>query len=353
MLTSVNPINQPIQAELSGYPNPSQEAFVLVKQKEDSFLEDWVDILNHPNWKQFNSQNFQPVSSVSNLHLIKHDTIYLKDYSPMFGYKPQQLDPTVYFPEVTVPKSFSFSLPKSTFDEKIKRKIYQTHFEVRDEVVELTSPFTPDEVFILEDYYAFESFEKFAKEILFPLKIKKSKTENRKELWVANTDNYQVKFDKKPLVLIDFYRITNLEELLSIDINTLEKIEIYYHRNTVQKTNLGEEVGDGLVLIYTKNNEFALKNNIPNSRNFLKDVRVPRSPIMKTDLPIPSSNSLQAMFPQLKLTKGKTKTPTFIPDTAGEWALEALIFEKDNYYRISKQFRVNLDKSDGEIEKRD
>ena len=343
VLPPVSLVNEPFQAEFSGLSNQSQEAFVLVKQKEDIFLEDWVEILNNPNWKEFNQENSQEVSTISNLHLIEHDSIYLKDYSPMFGYKALQLDPAVYFPEATNSKSYSFELPKTTFQEKVKRKIYQNHFGIQEEVVELTSPFTPDEVFIVGEYFAYESFEKFAKEILFPLKIKKSKTEDKKELWVANTDNYRIKFDKKPLVLIDFYRITDLEELFTIDMNTLDKIEIYYHRTTVQKTNLGSEVGDGLILVYSKNNSFALKNNIPNSRNFLRDVSVPRTLSIPSIQFNPSSNTLQAMFPQLKISKGKTKTPLFNPDTAGEWSLEALIFEKDKYYSYSRKFQIILD----------
>ena len=339
-------VNQPLEVEFSGYHYKTEQGFIMVKEKEDEQISDWVDIINHPNWIQLNSTTNQTITTISNLQHHGNDSIHLKDFSPMLGYKPIQLNPKIYFPEVTAEKSYSFQLPSDIIEEITKRKIYQTHFEIRDEVVELTSPFAPDEVFFLQDYYEFESFENFAKEILFPLKIRESKTEAKKELWVANTDDSRIKFNKKPLVLIDFYRIQDLEELLSLDMNTLYKIEIYYHRATVQQTNLGEEVGDGLVLVYTKNNGYALKNNIPNSRKFLQDVGVPRSPISQSQQLNPTSNSLQTMFPELMFTKGKSKTPLFMLDTAGDWMFEALIFEQDNFYQIKKQISVNLQTSE-------
>ena len=319
----------------------SKNAVILAKAPEDHLISELVDLLNDPNWVVLGEQenfNSLPVAAQTR----KESEPSLKEYSPMFSYSPWSTPEAETFRTAFLPKTYSLSIPEEILLSKVNRKIYREYFEIEEEVVELESPFAPDKIYYLEDYEEFDSFENFLKQIVPQVKLKKAKGEEGKVIWLANTDNQQVKFDKVPKVLIDFYTVDNLQELWSLDMSTIHRLEVYYHRQTVQNTNLGPKAGDGLVLIYTKNNEYGLKKSLPRSRYFLADVQVPRRPSTAHENPQKvSGNAIQLLQPGIEFYRGKAQTIQWKFDTAGDWKIEAWVFGNDTYSRFEKSITID------------
>lgn len=333
-------VGEPLKLDFTGFPVTVQNGFVLAKSLEQSLISDWIASLNDPNWEEMGSgkKSSKLPESLRNLVL---ETPILKDYSPMFSYKTYSIDGPGLFPGSFQPKDYSFSLPLSILETKVNRKMYQEHFGLEEEVMELESPFVADKIYYLEDYDEFPDFESFVRQIIPQVKLKKSKGSSDKQILLANTDNEQVRFNKIPVVLVDFYRVEDLAEIWSLEMVSLDRVEVYYHRETVQKTNLGEEVGDGLIVIYTKNNEYALKKNIPKSRYFLSDVQVPRKPDYGKRLTANvTANPLQFLDPGFAFLRGRARINALVFDTAGDWRVESWIFGNGNFHRFEKNISI-------------
>jgi hypothetical protein len=334
-------VRVPFKVDFAGLSKDSRDVFLLAKATENTTISDWVKVLNDPNWQILGGN-----SRVSTLPLalinMKSDSPDLKDFSPMFDYKPWAIDEAKVFPTMFSPQSFSFEIPDEILEKKLNRKIYREYYEIGEEVVELESPFVPDKIYYLEEYDEFSDLESFVKQIIPQVRLKKTRGVEWKEILLANTDNQHVKFDKVPLVLIDFYTVVSLEEVWALDISRLDRVEIFYHRETVQKTNLGEKVGDGLIVIYTKNNEYAMKKNLPKSRYFLSDVQVPRRPDhgVGRSLKI-SANPLQYLLPGLEVYRGRAKASQLEFDTAGEWRVESWVFGNGYFSRFEKSIAID------------
>ncbi|MFN3998200.1 hypothetical protein [Algoriphagus sp.] len=327
--------------DLVGFLSQYQDGIVMAKEEGETSISDFVDILNHPNWKNLTSE-FNNPNLVTSLSRAVENPLMLKDYSPMFDYKIWSTDISSRFKSSVNPTGFSFSISDQLLDPFINRKIYREHFEIAEEVVALQSPFQADKVYYIQDYFEFPNLEVFMKEIVPQVRFRKSKTQDVKEIFVANTDNQNVKFNKKPLILVDFYRPISLEEFWKLDMVSVDRIELYYHRSTLEKTNLGEASGDGLIVVYTKNNEYFLKNNLGKDRYFLADVSVPRRPDYsgKSTQKI-SANALQFLDSGLTFYRGRSKSGNLKFDTAGSWLVEAWVFGNSGFERIQK--RVVID----------
>lgn len=340
-LNSKGKIGEELNLDLVGFPNQIKAGLVLASEEEDSKITDFVEILNHPNWKNLSSESLES-TLVSALEKEVQNPLLQKDYSPMFDYKLWSTDIGTTFKSSIQPAEFSFSFSEQILESYINRRVYQDHFQISEEVVELQSPFTADKVYDLQDYEEFPDLESMLKEIVPQVRLKKSSEGSGREIYIANTDNQNVKFDKKPLILIDFYRTISMEEIWNLDPITVDRIELYYHRGTVEATNLGESVGDGLIVFYTKNNEYFLKNNLPKVRYFLSDVSVPRRPDYSgINSQVVSANPLQFLDSGLTFYRGKSKSGNLVFNTAGTWMVEAWLFGNSEFERIQK--RVEID----------
>ncbi len=339
-VSSKGEVGAGMKLDLTGFPQQYKSGLVMAVREEDARVSEFVEILNHPNWENLSSKNTKP-SLVAALDDIVENPPFLKDYSPMFDYKVWSISIADRFKSSAAPASVGFALPTTLIEEEIDRRVYQEHFEIGDEVASLQSPFTPDRVYKLEDYEEFSDLESLIKEIIPQVRLKKTNSGGGKEIFVANTDNQHVKFNKKPLVLIDFYRPASLDELWNIDLTTLDRIELYYHRSTVEATNLGEEVGDGLLVLYTKNNGYFLKNNVPKQRYFLSDVSVPRiQDYSNRMVKVATANPLQYLDPSLIFERGKSRAENLRFDTAGDWVVQTWLFGNSEFEKLQRRVEV-------------
>jgi hypothetical protein len=334
-------VGETMTVDLAGFPAQFQDGIVMLKEEGETVISEFVELLNHPNWKNLTSASGNP-NLLTALSQAIENPLMLKDYSPMFDYKIWTTDISTRFKSSVKPERFSFLLANSLLESFIDRKVYREHFEIADEVVALQSPFQADKVYHIRDYYEFPNLEAFMREIIPQVRLKKSKTQDFKEIFVANTDNQNVKFNKKPLILVDFYRPVSIAEFWKLDMISVDRIELYYHRSTVEKTNLGEASGDGLIVVYTKNNEYFLKNNLGKERYFLADVSVPRRPDYsgKNSQAI-STNALQFLDSGLTFYRGRSKSDHLKFDTAGSWLVEAWVFGNSGFERIQKRIMID------------
>lgn len=329
-----------IRLDLTGFPQPVNSGLVMAVVEESPRIRDFVEILNHPNWENLNEES-RAANLVTALRNPMQHPLLLKDYSPMFDYKPWSVTIQERFKSTVSPRPFGFAIPEEAIQAQIDRRVYQEHFGIADEVVELQSPFDADKVYELDQYEEFPNMESLIKEIVPQIRMRKSQSGVSKEIFVANTDDQHVKFNKKPLVLIDFYRPVSMEEVWNLDLTTLDRIELYYHRTTVEATNLGEAVGDGLIVLYTKNNGYFLKNNVPKGRYFLSDVSVPRiQNYSQRNAKSITANSLQFLDPGLRFDRGRSRTQNLQFDTAGGWLVKAWVFGNSEYGLLQKRIQV-------------
>jgi hypothetical protein len=341
IVNSRGKVGEMMTLDLAGFPMQFQDGIVMAREEGEASILDFVEILNHPNWKNLTSSSIDP-NLVTSFGRAVENPLMLKDYSPMFDYKIWSTDISSRFKSSVKPAKFSFSLSDQQLEPSINRKVYREHFEIADQVVALQSPFQADKVYYIQDYFEFPDLETFFKEILPQVRLKKVKNQVFKDVFVANTDNQNVKFNKKPLILVDFYRPVSLEEFWKLDMVSVERIELYYHRSTVQTTNLGEAVGDGLIVVYTKNNEYFLKNNLGKEQYYLADVSVPRRPDYSgKNSQIISASALQFLDSGLTFNRGRSKLGHLKFDTAGSWLVEAWVFGNSGLERV--QNRVVID----------
>lgn len=335
-------VGEELKLDLIGFPSTINSGIVLASEDENPQILDFIEILNHPNWINL-SQELEKPNLISSLDTQIEQPFLIKDYSPMFDYKKWTIDIHSRFRSSVTSEKIAFSLPEDHTENKIKRTVYRDHFEISDEVVALQSPFLADKVYDLQDYDEFPDMESLLKEIVAQVKLKKAKYGVGKEIFIANTDNQNMKFNKKPLLLIDFYKPVTPEDIWKLDLATLDRIELYYHRSTVEKTNLGEAVGDGLIVFYTKNNEYFLKKNLPKENYFLSDVSVPRRPDYPgQDQNSISANSLQFLDTGLTFQRGRSKSGNLKFDTAGSWLIEAWLFGNTEYEQVQRKIVVDL-----------
>lgn len=341
IISSRGKVGEPMTLDLADFSSQFKDGIVMARAETTPLISGFGDILNHPNWKNLAGESIRP-NLVAALPKVVESPFLVKDYSPMFDYKVWSTEIKTRFRSSTQSPGFSFSLSDQMLDPLINRRVYREHFDITDEVVALQSPFQADKVYQIEDYFEFPDLESFMKEIVSQVRLKKSKSQEFKEIFIANTDNEAVKFNKRPRILVDFYGPISLEEFWKLDLVTVDRIELFYNRSTIEATNLGETVGDGLIVVYTKNNEYFLKNNLGKERYFLADVSVPRRPEFSIQgNPKISANALQFMDPDLTFYRGREKGKTLNFNTAGSWLVEAWIFGNSNFELIQK--RVEID----------
>jgi hypothetical protein len=328
---------------LSGFAS-TINGLLWVKIPEPEQAENLMQILEDPNWSDLEdpSRKFNLAYALSSGAKNKIET----EYVPLLVYRPWSIQLSERYPELMQKENFTFSVDQLFSEQEVNRKIFHEHFDFADQVSGLQSPFTSDITYQVGDYVAFNDLESFIKEIVVQAKFKKIKGSKEHEIRILDITNEKLNFKKKPLILVDFYEIKNLDELLNIPLNSIDRVEVFYDRKTIYQTNLGEPVGDGLLAFFTKNNDFALKNNIAKDRYILKDVNVSRklpdqiAPARFDRYQVHLSKP-QFFDPKIKFYRGRAKTAIPYLDYPGSLVLDFWTFEKGNFQRFQKNLKVN------------
>lgn len=328
---------------LSGFAS-AVNGLLWVKIPEPQQAENLIQILEDPNWSNLEdaSRKFNLAYAISSGAKKEIET----EYVPLLVYRPWSIVLAEKFPELKHQENFTFPVDQLFSELEVNRKIYHEHFDFADQVSGLQSPFTSDITYRIGDYVAFNDLENFIKEIVVQARFKKIKGSKEQEIRILDITNEKHNFKKRPLILVDFYEIKSLDELLSIPLNSIDRVEVFYERNTIYQTNLGDPVGDGLLAFFTKNNDFALKNNIAKDRYILKDVNVSRK---LPDQMAPARfdrhqvhlSKPQFFDPKIRFYRGRAKTAIPYLDYPGSLVLDFWTFEKGNYQRFQKSLRVN------------
>lgn len=328
---------------LSGFAS-AVNGLLWVKIPEPQQAENLIQILEDPNWSNLEdpSRKFNLAYAISSGAKKEIET----EYVPLLVYRPWSIQLSERYPELMQKKNFTFPVDQLFSEQEVNRKIFHEHFDFADQVSGLQSPFTSDITYRVGDYVAFNDLESFIKEIVVQAKFKKIRGSKEQEIRILDITNEKHNFKKRPLILVDFYEIKNLDELLNIPLNSIDRVEVFYDRKTIYQTNLGEPVGDGLLAFFTKNNDFALKNNIAKDRYILKDVNVSRKlpdQIAPARFDRHQVHLLKPQFfdPKIKFYRGRAKTAIPYLDYPGSLVLDFWTFEKGNYQRLQKNLRVN------------
>lgn len=328
---------------LSGFAS-AVNGLLWVKIPEPEQAENLMQILEDPNWsdREDPSRKFNLAYTLSSGAKNEIET----EYVPLLVYRPWSIVLTEKFPELKHQENFTFPVDQLFSELEVNRKIYHEHFDFADQVSGLQSPFTSDITYRIGDYVAFNDLESFLREIVVQAKFKKIKGSREQEIRILDVTNEKNNFKKRPLILVDFYEIKNLDELLNIPLNSIDRVEVFYERNTIYQTNLGDPVGDGLLAFFTKNNDFALKNNIAKDRYILKDVNVSRKlpdqiAPARFDRHQVHLSKPQFFDPKIRFYRGRAKTAIPYLDYPGSLVLDFWTFEKGNYQRHQKSLRVN------------
>lgn len=328
---------------LSGFAS-AINGLLWVKIPEPQQVENLIGVLEDPNWLKDgqNSREFNLAYAMTSGAKIEIEP----EYVPLLVYRPWSIQLSERYPKLLIKDSFTFPVDQLFSEQEVDRKIFHEHFGLADQVSGLKSPFTSDITYRVGDYVAFNDLESFIKEIVVQVKFKKIRGSKEQEIRILDITNEKYNFKKKPLILVDFYEVKNLDELLNIPLNSIDRVEVFYDRNTIYQTNLGDPVGDGLLALFTKNNDFALKNNIAKDCYILKDVNVSRK---LPDLVAPGRfekhqvlmSKPQFFDPKIKFFRGRAKTAIPYLDYPGFLNLDFMIFERDKFQRIQKSLRVN------------
>ncbi len=337
-----------VSVDLSSFPHQTESGFFWVKNPDPESLKDFAEVLHNPNWFPAGNPELSTNLPAALSSKPSGGGSLEREFLPMAPYKEWTYRISDANPLLLPQSSRGFPIPQDYAETELNRKLFHQYFGQAEDVSGLSSPFTPDIVYRIRDYVSFEDIESFMKEIVIQTRIRKNKTTREREFRILDVTDGKPNFNRKPLILVDFHRINSMDELLKIELNQLDRVEVYYNRNTIDQTNLGEMVGNGLLAFFTKNNDFSLKNNIPSERYFLKDLKVsrkfPDQSLNEADRTKKYEvNLLKPQFfdPLLKFNRGRARVQIPYLDYPGELLLETWVFENDNYSVLRRTIKVD------------
>ena len=164
----------------------------------------------------------------------------------------------------------------------------------------------PTASLIIDDYIKLPTLEDYFVELPFNAKIKKEKGEKRFK--ILGTHPELSIYD--PLIMIDMIPIYNIENILKIDPNKVEKIDV-----VTEPYALGDMIYGGLLNIVTKRNDFA-GIDLPQSGIFInyKYLTVKNEiSLLKNETPLPDirttlywDNNLDSSVKEFEFNTGNT-----------------------------------------------
>jgi len=226
----------------------------------------------------------------------------------------------------------------------MKRRVFHEHFEYDAAVSVPVSPYLVDYTYDVQDYEGYKTMEEFMKEVVSQVRVRKSKSNDQNEIRLFNPNMARKNFKSIPLLIIDFYQVTDPAVILNYDLHQIDRIEVIYLRNTIDETNLGALSENGIVALFTRKNDYQLKYNVPPSKYILKELNVPRVMGEETGHPEASSkitlHKPQSWHPTIILDKGRSQFRTSPLDEPGKMIVEAWVFNYMYPFRIQTDVEV-------------
>lgn len=330
------------QINLQGFDHQSENASIWIKPSEPERVKKLLEVINDPNWRRVNSGS----KSTSLATAINNKKTDLEpEYVPMLVYRPWDVTAKETFPGNFKNDKIDIEISDEFLEWEINRKIYHQHFLQAEKVSSLGSPFIPDISYVIDEYVPFEDVESFLKNIVVQTRFRKNRKEKVKELRIVDITDDRVNFNRKPIILIDYYKAASLEELLRLELSQIDRIDVFYDRNTIDNTNLGELVGNGMLVFLTKQNDFALKNNKAKHEYFLKDVKVSRNPHDSVTPERFESHEVnlykpQFLNPKVPMHRGRGKTNVPMLDEPASLTIESWVFYNNKYEVYTKTVQV-------------
>ena len=338
---------QSFTANIRTSPTNATSGMAWVKSSEPAGLPEIIQVINDPSWKKI-TEDSKSIGNYPKTKLeIENDKTleYRMEFLPLMEYDPlttilkdKRPDLFLYSPISSLPDFQDYT------EKEMKRRVFHEHFEYDATVSVPVSPYMVDYTYDVQDYEGYKSMEEFMKEVVSQVRVRKNRATDQNEIRLFNPNMARKNFKSLPLLMIDFYQVTDPSVILTYDINQIDRIEVIYLRNTIDETNLGRLSENGIVALFTKKNDYQLKYNISKSQYILKDLNVPRVMGKEMDHPESSANVTlskpQSWHPAIILDRGRSQFRTSIIDEPGKIKLEAWIFNGVYPTRLQSEVEV-------------
>ncbi|MBT0812150.1 hypothetical protein KIH41_12770 [Litoribacter ruber] len=322
-------------------------AFAWVKRPELPEVEKLAQVINGPQWhlaerKQDLKQNYllSRKEIEQNANPEKQ-----KDYLPLLHYNPLKTSLKSLRPDLfTSSSGVNLPMIEDYEDFEIKRRVFHEHFEYDTRVSVPVSPYRVDFSYLVPDYEGYRDMETFLKEIVPQVRIRADKDGNT-EIRMFNPNMDKVHFKNLPLLMIDLHRVDDPDFLLNYDYAQIERVEVIFLRNTIDETNLGSKAENGVLALFTKQNDYKIKHNPDASKYILRELEVSRIPA--GNVPHLEANSNVALSkpqswnPSIRLTRGRSRINFQSLEEPGKLQVEAYFFNNANWGRKFNQVNVN------------
>jgi len=318
-----------------------------VKSPEPEGIQDIIQVLNDPAWKKVDEESSNRGNYIkSKLEIEKTEKLKnRKEFLPLMEYNPltttlkeERPDLFISTPISTIPEFQEYT------EKEMKRKVFHEHFEYDAAVSVPVSPYLVDYTYDVQDYEGYKTMEEFMKEVVSQVRVRKNRATDQNEIRLFNPNMARKNFNSIPLLIIDFYQVTDPSVLLNYDISQIDRIEVIYLRNTIDETNLGALSENGVVALFTRKNDYQLKYNIPKSNYILKELNVPR--VMGRKMVHAEASSTitlqkpQSWHPGIHMERGRGQFRSSIIDEPGKLKLEAWIFNGIYPTRLQTEVEV-------------
>ncbi|WP_298136850.1 hypothetical protein [Flavobacterium sp.] len=178
-------------------------------------------------------------------------------------------NPQIDFSKLKEFKNFSLNEISEFRERAIQSQLENAFYEAKkDSIINNKSNdlfSKPNVIYKLDDYKRFSNLKEVIVEIVKEVVFEEN--EKEKTLKVLNLNN-QIELSRPTLILVDGIELQNLEDLITYNMNMIDKIEVItdayiFHSNFY----------NGVINFYTKNGNFNLKANGKN--NIIKKIETP------------------------------------------------------------------------------
>ena len=228
---------------------------------------------------------------------------------------------------------------KCSKERKAIRQNFGTYISSEIEKNDSIAPLMqPGRSIVLSEYEPFSSVEEFFKNVVAPLKVQK-----KKGAYVYRMVNPKNKpfFEGSPLFIIDQYIVRDPEYFAAMDINTIEKIELYYDQDELRRL-FGYLGKGGIVAVYTKEGMHVLPDEF--MRNMFSIPGVQKTQVFSTDDSKKSPDFRPTVYwnSNVELDENGSATIEFVhSDDRSDFQIEIVgvtsegeVFTKKQYYSV-------------------
>lgn len=207
--------------------------------------------------------------------------------------------------------------------------------------VEYEESYLPyDDIYYPEDYLALPSLEEFFIEIVDQLKFTRKK--GKSSIAIRNTENRNNVFVYKnaPLIIIDGFIYDNIDDVLSINPDLIDKLTLSWKAHTLSKVSLAKLADHGVLALYTKNGINLTANNKLGQGIYEQYHRPKVFPLERnTQITIPDFRQPLFWNPHLTV-HGKARVSLNTSNEVGDFIIEVEGMSDGNY--ITKQVKFTV-----------